>query len=123
MAAAALLAQCNALVSINASLATLPVVYFGGNNESRPDENIAMLAKMRAVMIEKWEGPCWNECIHNNTLGAPCDPACGGESYMLDTLKRVKRANPAVSTGYYQNSLFDWKFQALESKFEAKDLN
>lgn len=113
----------HALVSINTSLATLPVVYFGGNNQSRSDENIGMLAKMRAVLIEKWEGPCWSACIQNNSLGIPCDPACGGESYMLNTLKRVKLMNPAVSTGYYQNSLYDWNFQNLESKFASKDLN
>jgi len=99
-----------ALTPINTSLATIPVVYFGGNSAYRPDANIAMLAKQRAVMIEKWEGPCWDACIQNNTVGVPCNSACGGESYMLDTLRRVKAANPKVATAYYQNSLFDWKY-------------
>ena len=34
------------------SLATLPVVYMGGATEARTPENIAMLAKMRYVVIE-----------------------------------------------------------------------
>lgn len=61
---AAAAAVCSsALTPINISLATLPVVYFGGNSAHRGEDNIAMLAKMRAVMIEKWEGPCWDACI------------------------------------------------------------
>ena len=54
----------------NISLATMPIGYFGGHHNQntsdrgvtpcpaagcRPAKNLAMLAKMRIVMIEKWE--------------------------------------------------------------------
>lgn len=39
-----------------------------------------MLSKMRIVVIEKWEGHCWDDCVANNTAGIPCDPACHEEN-------------------------------------------
>eukprot|EP01065_Artemidia_motanka_P011112 TRINITY_DN1597_c0_g1_i2.p1 TRINITY_DN1597_c0_g1~~TRINITY_DN1597_c0_g1_i2.p1 ORF type:complete len:356 (+),score=137.39 TRINITY_DN1597_c0_g1_i2:77-1144(+) len=97
----------------NTSLATIPVVYFGGINATRPAENIAMLAKMRAVGIEKWEGPCWSDCLYN---GQNCGPTCGVEQYMVGTLKRVKQANPKVSTFFYWNTLLDFAFYGESAK-------
>ena len=41
------------------SLATLPVPYFGGvSGHPRAQASYDMRAKMRIVVIEKWEGPC-----------------------------------------------------------------
>eukprot|EP01047_Picozoa_sp_COSAG01_P054730 COSAG01_NODE_6013_length_3901_cov_11.941610_6_plen_103_part_00 len=47
----------NAITPINTSLGTIPTGYFGGaKNGTRSDGDIAQLAKMRLVWIEKWEG-------------------------------------------------------------------
>ena len=85
-------------VAPNVSLATLPVVYFGGINATRPQANLEMLSRMRAVGIEKWEGPCWSDCLYK---GTNCGPDCNVEQYMLGTLRSVKALNPAVSTFFY----------------------
>ena len=66
----------------NTSLATIPVGYFGGHHTAptatrgtvpcsptagcRPTDNFAMLAKMRLVMVEKWEGHC-THYVHQST--------------------------------------------------------
>ena len=45
------------LVAPNASLVTIPAAYFGGkggNSGKRSAANLAMLAKMRLIMLEKW---------------------------------------------------------------------
>ena len=55
----------SAIIAPSTDLDTLPVVYMGGNNLSRPKANIEMLAKMRYIVIEKWEGPCWKELTPN----------------------------------------------------------
>ena len=52
-----------AIIAPNTSLATTPTGYFGGNAARRDNASIAMLAKNRIVMIEKWEGRCWQECL------------------------------------------------------------
>jgi len=96
-----------ALTPPNTSLDTLPVVYFGGVNASRPQNNLEMLSKMRAVGIEKWEGPCWSDCLYKSTN---CGPECGVEQYMMGTLKAVKELNPNVSTFFYWNTLLDFNF-------------
>eukprot|EP01052_Picozoa_sp_SAG31_P068444 SAG31_NODE_27251_length_429_cov_0.787879_1_plen_121_part_10 len=75
------------------SLDTLPVVYMGGNSAPRPKENIEMLAKMRYVVIEKWEGPCWNECLANVSKQLPCEPSCDEEAVQMATLAAVKKLN------------------------------
>lgn len=52
-------AVCSALVAPNTSLHKIPVAYFGGKgglSGPRSPANIEMLAKMRIVMLEKWEG-------------------------------------------------------------------
>ena len=106
----------------NTSLATVPVAYFGGNTKYRGQDNINMLAKMRIVMIEKWEGPCWAECMKDSSSSS-CQPTCNVENYILDTFSRVKAVNPGVSTILYLNTLMDFPFYTLHGLFEAADAN
>ena len=54
-------ALVSAIIAPSTDLDTLPVVYMGGNTLSRPKASVEMLAKMRYIVIEKWEGPCWKE--------------------------------------------------------------
>ena len=89
-----------AVVTPNTSLATVPVAYFGGNAAHRNEANIDMLSKMRIVMIEKWEGHCWQDCFANSSSPA-CQPSCGAENDILDTMRRVKQKNPSTSTVLY----------------------
>ena len=99
------------------SLEHVPVGYFGGNSEPRPAANLDMLAKMRVVSIEKWEGKCWNECLANITAGAKkCSPACGQEATMLQTLRAVKRRIPRVAGLFYTNSFMDFEFYELHAR-------
>lgn len=110
------------LVAPNTSLATLPVAYFGGkggNSGPRSAANIAMLAKMRIVMLEKWEGPCWDDCLTNATgkPPLPCQPACDVEADMLDTLRKVRSINPAVTNILYLNTLLLFPFYSLAQKY------
>ena len=112
---AGLAAHAATITPINTSLATIPTGYFGGSPvASRPASDIAALAQQRVIVIEKWEGPCWAGCIANSsqTPPVPCSPGCGEESYQLATGRRVKAANPSVSTVFYLNSLYDFPFCA-----------
>jgi hypothetical protein len=112
------------LTAPNISLATLPVGYFGGLSvHPRPAANLAMLSQQRMVMIEKWEGHCWVDCVQNTSLGLPCLPSCDAEREMLATMKAVKALNPRVAVGYYQNSLYDWTMQSMNARFAAIDGN
>ena len=102
------------------SLDTLPVGYFGGVNcKERSQENIEMLAKMRVIVIEKWEGPCWYECYANLTRTPPilCQPSCGAEHYQLETIKRAKTVNPKLAAVFYLNTLYDFPFLELHGEF------
>ena len=68
------------VASINTSLYTIPTGYFGGNGVApRPQDEIELLAEQRMIVIEKWEGPCWAECLSNSSSHPPipCNPACG----------------------------------------------
>jgi hypothetical protein len=56
--AIALLAASTHAMLPNPSLATLPIAYFGGTTAPRGAANIAMLAKQRMVIIEKWGERC-----------------------------------------------------------------
>lgn len=78
-----------------------------------------MLAKMRVIVIEKWEGPCWYECYNNLTMNppVPCQPSCGAENYQMETIKRAKMANPKLSTVFYLNTLYDFPCLELHGKF------
>ena len=59
-------------------------------------------------MIEKWEGPCWADCLANSTSVPPraCESSCNVESDMLGTLRKVKQLNPSISTVFYWVSGF-----------------
>ena len=96
------------------SLDTIPTGYFGGSGGTggksrsrRTDAEIAALAQQRVVVIEKWEGPCWDECLSNSSHTPPiaCSSSCGEEAYQLDTIRRIKAVNPNVSTVFYLNSM------------------
>lgn len=105
---------------INTSLATVPVGYFGGNAARRGGANIAMLAKMRLVMLEKWEGPCWQSCLAQGPGGASCQPSCDVEAHITDTLRRVKALNAGVSGVLYLNTLMAFPFYAMVAKFKVR---
>jgi hypothetical protein len=120
----AVAAPSHALTTPNISMATLPVGYFGGLSvHPRPAANLAMLSKQRMVMIEKWEGHCWADCVQNTSLGQPCHPSCNAEREMMETMKAVKALNSRVAVGYYQNSLYDWTMQLMNARFAAIDGN
>jgi hypothetical protein len=120
---ALLMAVCTAgkIVVPSTDLTTLPIVYMGGNSAARPKENIEMLAKMRYVVIEKWEGICWDECLANTTKGVQCEPACNEEQVQIATLKAVKAINPKVAGVFYLNTLLDFHFLHLHQLYEEAD--
>ena len=110
----------HAITAPDTSLDTIPIGYFGGVNcKERSQENIEMLAKMRIIVIEKWEGPCWYECYANLTMKppVPCQPSCGAENYQLKTIKRAKAVNPNLAAVFYLNTLYDFPFLELHGKF------
>ena len=112
----------------NTSLATIPAAYFGGHHAPctgatgcRSAANLQVLAKMRMVMIEKWEGHCYDGCMRNASEGMPCFPSCNVEGDMLDTLARAKalaRADGRDLTGvFYLNTLLAFPFYQLSGRF------
>ena len=114
------------LVPPNTSLATLPVAYFGGKggvSGPRSEASVAMLSKMRLVILEKWEGPCWDDCIANSTAtpARPCLPSCNEEHESLAVLRRVRGLNPGVSTMLYLNALLLFPFYELAQRFIDAD--
>ena len=112
---------CPAITPVNVSLATVPLGYFGGNAAHRGDANIEMLAKMRLVMIEKWEGHCWQDCLAQGVGSPPCQAGCDVESIITGTLRRVKAINPGVSGVLYLNTLLAFPFYRLNGEYEAAD--
>ena len=72
---------------------------------------------MRIVMLEKWEGPCWDDCLANATAGLRCEPACNVEADSLATLRRVRAINPAVTNVLYLNTLLMFPFYSLAQKY------
>ena len=115
-----LVGEAVAITPPDTSLDTLPVGYFGGVNcKTRSQESIQMLAKMRVIVIEKWEGPCWYECYANLTMKppVPCQPSCGAENYQMETIKQAKTLNPNLAAVFYLNTLYDFPFLALHGKF------
>jgi len=93
------------------SLETLPLAFHSGFADPWPRDaaDIAYLARFRLVNLQLWEGPCWNATLAAAARDPPSrgpGPACGAESYQLDTLARVKAANPAVATTFYLNGFF-----------------
>lgn len=103
-------AVTTAIIAPNTSLATVPIAYFGGNFATRNDANIDMLAKCRLVMIEKWEGKCWQNCLADGPGSPDCQASCNVENYIIDTLRRVKAVNPSVATVLYWNTLLAFPF-------------
>ena len=81
-----------------------------------------MLAKMRLVVVEKWEGHCWQDCLGNGTGSSPCHASCGVENDMLDTLGRVKAMNPGTATVLYWNTLLAFPFYTAVGKFADRNL-
>eukprot|EP00662_Eupelagonemidae_sp_cell21_P027269 gene27269-51667_t len=102
------------LVAAAAALSIVPP------DTSLATANIAMLAKMRLVMIEKWEGHCWSKC-HRDCLAKPdssaCQPGCAVEDDIVDTLRRVKAVNPAVAGVLYLNTLLAFPFYSLIGRY------
>lgn len=77
------------------------------------------------MVIEKWEGPCWLQCLANSsaTPPLPCNPACAEETHQLDTIARIKAVNPNVSTVFYHQTLYDFPFYNLTAQMAAADLH
>eukprot|EP01046_Picozoa_sp_COSAG06_P029181 COSAG06_NODE_2688_length_6445_cov_4.638526_7_plen_121_part_00 len=109
LAAAAARRGC-AIIAPDLSLDTVPIGYFGGNAARRGEANIEMLAKCRLVMLEKWEGHCWQDCLADGVGSPACESSCGVENDILSTLSRVKAINPAVSGVLYLNTLLAFPF-------------
>lgn len=109
------------IVVPNLSLDTLPIAYFGGNAKLRGEANLEMLAKMRMVMIEKWEGHCWTDCLAQGPGSLPCQASCDEEHDMVATLKAVKKLNPAVSGIFYLNTLLAFPYYSLNARYLEKD--
>jgi hypothetical protein len=108
------------IIAPNTSLATVPTAYFGGAFARRGEANIEMLSKQRIIMVEKWEGHCWQDCLADQG-GPACQASCGVENDILDTFERVKKINPAVATVLYWNTLLAFPFYTAVGKF--KDAN
>jgi hypothetical protein len=116
-----------AVTAPNTSLATIPVAYFGGHHSAcnfttgcRTEENLRMLSKMRIVMVEKWEGHCYDSCMKNGSSkpSLPCFPSCNVEGDMRNTLRRAKAMSPNGLTGvFYLNTLMAFPFYSLAGKF------
>ena len=121
-------AACSALTPPNTSLSTIPVAYFGGHKSprgsgGRSPANLAMLSKMRIVMLEKWEGHCYDECFpfKNGSINPHCNPSCNVENEMLGTMTKVKALNPSVTTVFYLNTLLLFPFYSLAGKYQQQN--
>lgn len=119
--AGVLFAAVGAVLTPSTSLDTLPVVYMGGNSAPRPPANIAMLSKMRYVVIEKWEGPCWDECLANISKKIACDSSCDEEDVQVATLAAVKKMNASVPGIMYLNTILDFHFLRLHQVLVEAD--
>lgn len=85
---------------------TLPVFYHSCNlSGAFTSEAIKVVAKFPLVTIEKGQG-----------VFDPDDKRFA-EDKILDTLRRVKTADPNVSAIFYYNSLLDWPFYRLHEQF------
>ena len=118
--------DARSVTPVNTSWATIPTGYFGGaKNGTRSDADIAALAQMRLVFIEKWEGPCWDECLANSSLTPPipCSSSCDEEQYQLGTIARIKAKNPGVATAFYLNSLYDFPYYQLTGEMAAANFH
>ena len=75
----------------------------------------------RQIMIEKWEGHCYDGCMYNASKGKLCYSSCDVEGDMLKTIASVKALNPSVLGIMYINTLMAFPFYALSGKFESND--
>jgi hypothetical protein len=125
-----------AIIAVDTSLATVPTGYYGGIAQHRGDANVEMLSKARLVIVEKWEGHCWKDCMAGGPSSAACQAACGVENAILDTMGRwvgstaltlvdsisvcsIKALNPGVATVLYWNTLLAFPFYTAVGKFAA----
>eukprot|EP00035_Acanthoeca_spectabilis_P033118 m.22054 g.22054 ORF g.22054 m.22054 type:complete len:388 (+) comp5758_c0_seq1:36-1199(+) len=115
-------AAAGGLVQPNTSLATIPAVYLGGSGPPRTSTDIDNLSRLRAVAIEKWEGPCWDDCIANQSHGGACLPSCNEEQYQLRTLSAIGAINPAVVKIMYFNSFMAFPYYEVETTLVQQDL-
>jgi hypothetical protein len=91
---------------------TLPVfIQLGNNTGPFNDAAIDVLAKFDMVVLDKWQGPCGQQ--------PSATPACDEEGVMLAEARRIKRANPNVSTLLYWNSILDFPQYTLHAKMLA----
>lgn len=109
--------MAEAIIGVNTSLATVPIGYYGGIASHRGQENIEMLSKARLIIVEKWEGHCWEDCLAGGPGSPSCQPSCGVENAILDTMARVKAINPGVATALYWNTLLAFPFYTAVGKF------
>jgi hypothetical protein len=107
------------------SMDTLPVAChsFYGKKKTEPyprsADDIATLAKFRMVVIEKFEGPCWDYCfVHPQP--EKCNPSCDTEKYIMGTAKALKEANPGISVILYLNSLLNFPMYHLSGQYLAQ---
>jgi hypothetical protein len=104
---------------------TIPAVChsFYGKKKTEPyprsAEDIATLAKFRMVVIEKFEGPCWDHCFVH-PVPSECVPSCNTESYILGTAKSLKAANPSISVILYLNSMLNFPMYDLTGHYFAE---
>ena len=76
---------------------------------------------MRYVVIEKWEGPCWHECLANISRQLACEPSCDEEAVQMATLAAVKKRNPSVPGIFYLNTILDFPFLRLHQTLVQAD--
>ena len=76
---------------------------------------------MRYVVIEKWEGPCWTECLANISQQLACEPSCDEEAVQMATLAAVKKLNPSVPGIFYLNTILDFPFLRLHQTLVQAD--
>merc|ERR1712137_717211 len=107
------------------SMDTIPVVChsFYGKKKLEPyprsADTIATLAKFRMVVIEKFEGPCWDACVIDPNPSL-CDPSCNTENYILGTAQQLKAANPQISVILYLNSMLNFPTYDLSGHYLQK---
>ena len=104
------------------SFRTIPVVshsFYGKKKTEpwpRPPALIANLSKFRMVVIEKFEGPCWDHCfIHR--MPDKCVPSCDVARYQLGTARALKSLNPNISTIIYINSVMLFPMYSYVQQF------
>ena len=92
---------------------TLPVFYHGSNASGPASAaGVEVMARFPMVTVEKFQGPC----AHS----ADPTPACHQEELIVAELKKVKAANPNISTVFYMNSVLDFPQYQLHTRMLAE---